>query len=64
MADDFDDPLKRLAYHFPQAFVSWGLMGGIYKHMVATELKKKTFKADIVMEVELNGKPTLRAIEF
>src|SRR6266487_1496120 len=64
MPHDWDDAAKRLVYASPQDFVSWLMKDAIFKRMIATELKNKTFKADIVMEIELNGKDTILATEF
>ncbi|HYK86742.1 MAG TPA: hypothetical protein VEV19_15340 [Ktedonobacteraceae bacterium] len=52
MSDVWDDSIKRLFREHPQDFVSWLVKGVRYRGMVSGELKNRTRRTDILMEVE------------
>src|ERR1700681_3999190 len=51
MSDVWDDSVKRLFREHPQDFVSWLLQGAVYRGTVSGELKNRTRRTDILMEV-------------
>src|SRR5581483_4096509 len=51
MADVWDDSVKRLFREHPQDFVSWLLQGAIYRGTASGELKNRTRRTDILLEV-------------
>ncbi len=51
MSDVWDDSVKRLFREHPQDFVSWLLEGAVYRGAVSGELKNRTRRTDILMEV-------------
>lgn len=51
MADDWDDAIKRLFREHPQDFVSWLVKDAIYDGAVSGELKNRTRRADILVNI-------------
>ncbi|MGI9060251.1 MAG: Rpn family recombination-promoting nuclease/putative transposase [Ktedonobacteraceae bacterium] len=51
MSDVWDDSIKRLFREHPQDFVSWLLEGAVYRGTVSGELKNRTRRTDILMDV-------------
>ncbi len=51
MSDVWDDSVKRLFREHPQDFVSWLMEGAIYRGAVSGELKNRTRRTDILMDV-------------
>jgi predicted transposase/invertase (TIGR01784 family) len=51
MADQWDDSIKRLVREHPQDFVTWLMEGANFREMVSGELKNRTRRTDILMDV-------------
>ena len=51
MADAWDDAIKRLFREHPQDFVSWLVKDAIYDGTVSGELKNRTRRADILVNI-------------
>ena len=51
MSDVWDDSVKRLFREHPQDFVSWLVKGAIYRGTVSGELKNRTRRTDILMDI-------------
>lgn len=51
MADVWDDAIKRLFREHPQDFVSWLVEDAIYRGAVSGELKNRTRRTDILVEI-------------
>src|SRR5450755_593825 len=51
MSDVWDDSVKRLFREHPQDFVSWLMEGAVYRGTVSGELKNRTRRTDILLDV-------------
>ena len=66
MSDVWDDSVKRLFREHPQDFVSWLVKGAIYRGTVSGELKNRTRRTDILLDImqEVTLKEGLLQVEI
>ncbi len=51
MAEVWDDSIKRLFREHPQDYVSWLIEGASYEGTVSGELKNRTRRTDLLMNI-------------
>ena len=63
MAEVWDDSIKRLFREHPQDYVSWLIEGATYEGTVSGELKNRTRRTDLLMNIRKRGRESLLHIE-